>query len=218
MLASVFLCSHVTTLPMEFPESRLLRITTMPCNAYVSSNEEVGSNANPLGRAVVRTSMASQLANISGALQRATEAITEATLRLEYCHMQVSSARIVINEPLPEEEEIQSVIVAIHRIEQNIRSRCDTVTQQLKCLQMNFMIDAEQERVNQGTNSDTNSDTVRPIRDLSSLPRYIDHDGDTVRGTSSDGMSYAGTVVRGGVGPSSTSGSYQATSEQLPYQ
>ena len=28
----------------------------------------------------------------------------------------------------------------------------------------------------------------------------IDHDGDTVRGTSSDGMSYAGTVVRGGIG------------------
>ena len=83
---------------------------------------------------------------------------------------------------------------------------------------MNFMIDVEQGRANQDTNSDTNSDTVQPIRDLSSLPRYIDHDGDTVRGTSSDGMSYAGTVVRGGIGPSSTSGSSQATSEQLPFQ
>ena len=57
------------------------------------------------------------------------------------------------------------------------------------------MIDAEQQRVNQGT------DTAILVHDLSSLPRFIDHDRETVRGTSSDGMSYAGTVVRG-VGPS----------------
>ena len=50
-----------------------------------------------------------------------------------------------------------------------------------------------------------------------SLPRYIDQDGDTVRETSSDGMSISGTVVRGDIGPSSTSESYQATSEQLPF-
>ena len=53
---------------------------------------------------------------------------------------------------------------------------------------MNFMIDAERQRVNQGTDSGS----VIPVHDLSSLPRFIDHDGETVRGTSSDGMSYAG--------------------------
>ena len=203
-------------LSIKPPESRLLRITILPCNAYISFNERWAQNANPLYRAFERIDMAFQLANISGALERAAEAITEATLKLEYCHAQVSSARIVMNEPLPEEEEILGAIDATHRIERNMRSRFDTVTEQLKSVQMNFMIDVEQRRANQDTNSDTNSDTVQPIRDLSSLPRY--HDGDTVRGTSSDGMSYAGTVVRGGIGPSSTSGSYQATSEQLPFQ
>ena len=64
----------------------------------------------------------------------------------------------------------------------------------------------------------TDSGTMRPAQDLSSLPRFIDHDGETIRDTSSDGMSYAGTVVRGGVGHSTASSSYQATSEQLPFQ
>ena len=109
-------------------------------------------------------------------------------------------------------------IEAIQRIEHKIRSRFDTVADQLKSVQMNFMIDVELGRANQDTNSDTNSDAVQPIRDLSSLPRYIDHDGDTVRGTSSDGMTCAGTVVRGGIRQSTTSGSYQAASEQLSYQ
>lgn len=59
---------------------------------------------------------------------------------------------------------------------------------------------------------------MRPAQDLSSLSRFLDHDGVTVRDTSSDGMSYAGTVVRGGVGHSTASSSYQATSEQLPFQ
>ena len=70
------------------------------------STRRWAQNANPLYRALERIDMAFQLANISGALERATEAITEATLKLEYCHAQVSSARIVMNEPLPEEEEI----------------------------------------------------------------------------------------------------------------
>ena len=87
---------------------------------------------------------------------------------------------------------------ALQRIEHNIRERRDTVTDQLKGAQMNFMIEVEQGRATQDTYSDSDRGTVRPLRDLSSLPRYIDHDGDTVRGTSSDGMSYAGTVVRGG--------------------
>ena len=162
--------------------------------------------------------MAFQLANISHSLGRAAEASLEAIRKLEYCHAQVNAARTVLNEPLPEEEEILGAIEAIQRIEHKIRSRFDTVTDQLKSVQMNFMIDFEWRRTNQDTTSDTNSETVRPIRDLSSLPRSIDHDGDTVRGTSSDGMSYAGTVVRGGIGQSTTIGSYQATSEQLPCQ
>ena len=66
-------------------------------------------------------------------------------------------------------------IEAIQRIEHKIRSRFDTVADQLKSVQMNFMIDVELGRANQDTNSDTNSDTVQPI-DLLSLPRYIDHD------------------------------------------
>ena len=158
--------------------------------------------------------MSFQLANISGALERATEAIAEATLKLEDCLAQIHSARTSAHEPLPEEAEIQSAIDSIRRIERSIQSRSDTVTQQLKCVQMNFMIDAERQRVNQGTDSGS----VIPVHDLSSLPRFIDQDGETVRGTSSDGMSYAGTVVRGGIGPSTTSSSYQATSEQLPFQ
>ena len=159
--------------------------------------------------------MSFHLAHISGALELATEAIAEATLRLEDCRAQVCLARIDAHEPLPEEADIQIAIDAISRIKRNIQSRSDTVTQQLKCVQMNFMIDAERQRVNMGT---THSETVRPVHDLSSLPRFIDHDGETVRETSSDGMSYAGTVVRGGIGPSTTSSSYQATSVQLPFQ
>ena len=134
------------------------------------------------------SSMSFQLANISGALERATEAIAEATLKLEDCLAQIHSARTSAHEPLPEEAEIQSAIDSIRRIERSIQSRSDTVTQQLKCVQMNFMIDAERQRVNQGTDSGS----VIPVHDLSSLPRFIDHDGETVRGTSSDGMSYAG--------------------------
>ena len=83
---------------------------------------------------------------------------------------------------------------------------------------MNLMIEMELGRATQDSNSGSDRGTVPPLRDLSSPPRYIDHDGDTVRGTSSVGMSYAGTVVRGGIGPSSTSEFYQATSEQLIFQ
>ena len=87
--------------------------------------------------------MSFQLANISGALERATEAIAEATLSLEDCLMQINSARTGTHEPLPEEAEIQSAIDSVRRIKRNIQSRSDTVTQKLKCVQMNFMIDAE---------------------------------------------------------------------------
>ena len=62
----------------------------------------------------------------------------------------------------------------------------------------------------------TDSGAHGPEQDLSSFPRFVDHDGETIRDTSSDGMSYAGTVVRGGVGHSATSTPCQATSEQLP--
>ena len=116
-----------------------------------------------------------------------------------------------------QEEQLLNVIDAL-QIEHIIQERRDTVADQLKSVQANFMIEIKQGRATQDTNSDSDWGTVRPLRDLSSLPRYIDHDGDTVRGTSSDGMSYAGTVVRGGIGPSSTSESYQAASEQLPFQ
>ena len=58
--------------------------------------------------------------------------------------------------------------------------------------------------------------SLRPVGDLSFLPRFIDHDEEAVRDTSSDGLSHAGTVVRGGIGPSTVSSSYQATSEQPP--
>ena len=54
----------------------------------------------------------------------------------------------------------------IHRIERNLRLRLDAVTEQLKCVQMNFMVDAAQERANQDTNSDTNTDTVQPTQML----------------------------------------------------
>lgn len=53
--------------------------------------------------------------------------------------------------------------------------------------------------------------SLRPVGDLSSLPRFIDHDEEAVRDTSSDGLSHAG-----GIGPSTVSSSYQATSEQPP--
>ena len=52
----------------------------------------------------------------------------------------------------------------------------------------------------------TNNGIMRAAQDPS-LPRFIDHDGGTFRDTSSDGMSYAGTVVRGGVGQSTASSS-----------
>ena len=67
--------------------------------------------------------MAFQLANISHSLGRAAEASLEAIRKLEYCHAQVNAARTVLNEPLPEEEEILGAIEAIQRIEHKIRSR-----------------------------------------------------------------------------------------------
>ena len=153
--------------------------------------------------------MSFHLTNISVALDLANEAISEAIMRLEDCRAQVCCARVDALEPLPEETDLQIAIDAIRRIKQSVQSRSDTVTQQLKVVQMNFMIEAERQRVNMGT---THSETVRPVHDLSSLPRFIDHDGETVRETSSDRMSYAGTVVRGGIGPSTASSSYQAPS------
>ena len=162
--------------------------------------------------------MTFQLANTASALERAVDAITEAGRKLEYCQMQVRLARSASNESLPEEDKLLNVIDALQRIEHIIRKRYETVTHQLKVVQMQFMIETEQEKATQDINSDSGNSPVRPLRDLSSLPRFIDHDGDTVRGTSLDGMSYAGTVVRGDVGPASTSKSYQATSEQLPFQ
>ena len=39
-------------------------------------------------------------------------------------------------------------------------------------------------------NQGTDRGTAILVHDLSSLPRFIDHEGETVRGTSSDGMSY----------------------------
>ena len=159
--------------------------------------------------------MSFHLANISVALDLANEAVAEATMRLEDCRTHVCSARVDANEPLPEEADIQTAMDALRRIKQSVQSQTDTVTQQLKAVQMNFMVEAEGRREHAGT---INSGTMRPAQDLSSLPRFIDHDGETIRDTSSDGMSYAGTVVRGGVGHSAASSSYQATSEQLPFQ
>ena len=40
----------------------------------------------------------------------------------------------------------------------------------------------------------------RLLLDLSSLPRVVDADGDTVKAVSSDGLSYEGTVEKRGVG------------------
>ena len=161
--------------------------------------------------------MSFHLANISVALDLANEAIDEAIMRLEDCRTQVCLARIDAHEPLLEEADIQIAIDAVMRTKRSVQSRSDSVTQQLKDVQMNFMIEAERQRVNMGT-THSHSETVRPVHDLSSLPRLIDHNGETVRETSSDGTSYAGTVVRGGIGRSTASSSYQATSEQLPFQ
>ena len=188
----------------------------MPWNLYIRGTILAWAQVTILsGSVVVLSGMSFHLANIAVALDLANEAISEATMRLEDCHAQVCSARVHALEPLPEEIDIQRAIEALKRIKQSTQSRSDTVTQQLKVVQMNFMIEAETQRVHVGT---THSETVRPVHDLSSLPRRIDHDGETVRETSSDGMSYAGTVVRGGIGPSTASSSYQATSEQLPFQ
>ena len=159
--------------------------------------------------------MSFHLANISVALDLANEAVAEANLRLEDCRAQVRSTRVDTHETLPEEADIQIALDALRRIKQSVQSRSDTVTQQLKVVRMNFIVEAEGRRKHAGT---TNSGTARPAQDLSSLPRFIDHDGETIRETSSDGMSCAGTVVRGGVGHSKASSSYQATSEQLHFQ
>lgn len=94
----------------------------------------------------------------------------------------------------------------------HIQARQETIAQQLKCIQLDFMIAAEL----RSEKANAIGSSFRPVGDLSSLPRFIDHDGETIRDTSSDGLSYAGTVVRGGIGPSTASSSYQATLEQLP--
>ena len=161
--------------------------------------------------------MSFHLANMSAALDLARAAVADATMRLEDCQGQVCFARIDALEPLPEEADIHIAMDALRRIQQSIQSRTDTVSQRLKTVQMNFMIEAEGRREQAGT-TNSGTMTMRPAQDLSSLPRFIDHDGETIRDTVSDGMSYAGTVVPGGVGHSTASSSYQATSEQLPFQ
>lgn len=83
------------------------------------------------------------LANIATALDLASEAVVEAIRRLEDCRAQVCCARVEAQEPLPEEADIQVAMDALRRIKQGIQSRTDTVTQQLKSVQMNFMIEAE---------------------------------------------------------------------------
>lgn len=50
----------------------------MPCIHMSVSTRRCAQNANPLYGALKRIDMAIQLANISGALERAAEAITEA--------------------------------------------------------------------------------------------------------------------------------------------
>ena len=91
-----------------------------------------------------------QLANISGSLERAAEASLEAIRKLEYCHAQAKAARTVWNEPLPE---VVGASEAIQRIEHKILSRFETVTDQLKFVQMNFMMDVQLERVTQSYQS-----------------------------------------------------------------
>ena len=73
----------------------------------------------------------------------------------------------------------------------------------------------DQTQLEEGHDDTTDSDAQQ---DLSFRLRDVDPDGETIRDTSSDGMSFAGTVVRGGVGHSAASGNYQATSEELSFQ
>ena len=85
--------------------------------------------------------MAFQLTNIASALERAEEAISWLLDRRR-------------NERLPEEEQLLNVIDALQRIEHIIRKRWYRADQ-LKGVQMNFMIEIKQGRATQDTNSDS---------------------------------------------------------------
>ena len=139
----------------------------MPCNICALVSAEIGSNACPLHRALERTNMAFQLAKTASALERAMDAISEAGRQLDDCRMVVRLARPESNEPLPEEEQLLNVIDALQRIGHLISERRDVVTGQLKDVQMNFLIEMEQGRATQDSNSDSDRGTVPPLRDLS---------------------------------------------------
>ena len=157
--------------------------------------------------------MAASLSSACTSLSRAIDAVTDANDRLQESLLLIRAARPA-SEELQEEAAVQMLIENGNRVVQDLQFRYDLVAQQLKCWQMSFMVNAADQR----TVGSDRSVSVRPVYDLSSLPRVIDPEGDTVRGTSSDGLSYAGTVVRGGIGVSNASSSYHATSEQLPFQ
>ena len=55
-----------------------------------------------------------------------------------------------------------------------IQARQETVAQQLKRIQVDFMIAADLWR----ETVSTREGSLRPVGDLSSLPRFIDHDGE----------------------------------------
>ena len=87
--------------------------------------------------------MSFQLSNVSSALERATEAIEEATRNLEECLRQLGAAKSDTQEPSAEETDVQSAIATVRNIRSHIQARQETIAQQLKCIQLDFMIAAE---------------------------------------------------------------------------
>ena len=157
--------------------------------------------------------MAASLSSACTSLSRAIDAVTDANDRLQESLLLIRAAR-------PASEELQEEAAVQMLIENGNRSRTgSSISLWLGGPTAEMLAN---ELYGQCSGPETvgsdRSVSVRPVYDLSSLPRVIDPEGDTVRGTSSDGLSYAGTVVRGGIGVSNASSSYHATSEQLPFQ
>ena len=107
------------------------------------------------------------------------EAMEKATRNLEDGLRQLGAIRGDAQELSADETDVQSAIDTVRNINLRIQARQETLAQQLKRIQVDFMIAADMRR----ETGSTREGSLRPVSDLSSLPGFIDHDGETVRDT-----------------------------------